>query len=1127
MQVGDKDISPDETLSTAASGASPPERTITTTEDGPPPTPVKVAAFELPIVSDSVYQIEQEVGRGGVGVVVRAHDRRLGRRVALKQLQYLEPRARMRFEREMRITAKLQHPGVVPIHEAGVLESGAPFYAMKLIEGRSLKDLLGQCKTLEERLQLLPNLLAVVETIAYAHHEGVIHRDLKPSNVIVGSYGETVVIDWGLAKDLGAPDDAIPQTDPYRSPSRDDMTAIGSVVGTPAYMPPEQARGEEVDKRADVYALGAVIRQLLTAKLPYTVRTSEEMLGAVLAGPPPSLDEIARDVPRDLAAVANKAMAREASERYADAGGLLADLKSFVNGRLVSAYSYAATERLRKWAARRRGVIATAAVAGLLLLGVATVSAIRIVRERDAAIASRLATIEKSNALLREQAGREVDQRNVIRAYEILKAYPRDATDWDKVYPIIHRIGMAGLPDFWSYAAINGEKQLGFAVDQNSNSVIVANSKRLEMWGLDSRILEHTAPVAIDGSKLEIFDVRSDGAASLAVAALSSGQLVVIGLPLRSTRGPIVVQLRYRPCGAARISDFAFAPGQESIAVGCSDGRVVLLDVSNGKTLLLTKHRKGSASVVFLDKATVASVAADGSIKYSSVDTSSAAAPAEFDIGGNAGKLTSQFSCGRMALGTSDGRLIIVTNTDGARVSETYAIEPDTLTVALGIDHTCRLAFGLSASHHLVVVDLVARRILYSGRASAAHFYADRSALVTGSDDGEVEYWEPLTGWKQSWRVSLGQIRRIGVSPDGTIGVLGDLIASFSPSRIAHVHQLEQPSWALAAARDESRVLIGEIGGGVGLYDVDLDALTEYQGAHDGVVVARTGGEHSLYSIGGRDGCVRHWNHTASGRIGEPVVCVPGGSRDLAISTDDGQLYVLSNEGSLLGYTFANPDEYAVVNGLRDATRITEDPVHGQLVLSHFSGEIEFLSRHLAIQSSVALGVNTTAAFVLPSGRSVALAATGQVLAIPRTGIPEVLAKCSGMLSRPWISHDKDVLFASCEDGTVIAWPRVEGLDRIAFEGATSDVDGDPIGDRVASCSMSGAAAIIDMRHRNVLSLSSSIPLDNLELLSKHGKLIASAHEHGLVAIWDLANQPVPYPLDYADIFQWLHSRGD
>src|SRR5439155_23444057 len=169
------------------------------------------------------------------------------------------------------------------------------------------------------RLALVPNALAVCDAIAYAHSQGVIHRDLKPKNVLIGHFGETVVIDWGLAKDMTA---VVPELDdgPFRTASlAPDQTAVGTVMGTPAYMPPEQALGEAVDERADVYALGALLFHLLAGKPPVTGRSTADVLAQIVAGPLPSLAEVQRDVPPDLLAIVAKAMAFEPEDRYPSA----------------------------------------------------------------------------------------------------------------------------------------------------------------------------------------------------------------------------------------------------------------------------------------------------------------------------------------------------------------------------------------------------------------------------------------------------------------------------------------------------------------------------------------------------------------------------------------------------------------------------------------------------------------------------------------------------------------------------------------------------------------------------------------------------------------------------------------
>src|SRR6188474_2886254 len=212
----------------------PPPHDANPTEDAPtsegpsverPPTSTPDAERRSP----QRYQIICEHGRGGLGRVSRAFDRDLGRDVALKELIARTSTSEIRFLREALITARLEHPGIVPVHEAGRWPDGTPFYAMKLVAGRPLRELIAERTTVAERIGLLHHVIAVADAIAYAHGRNIIHRDLKPANVIVGDFGETIVIDWGLAKELNsdATEPSIERHLPKASPS-DDLTAAGT-----------------------------------------------------------------------------------------------------------------------------------------------------------------------------------------------------------------------------------------------------------------------------------------------------------------------------------------------------------------------------------------------------------------------------------------------------------------------------------------------------------------------------------------------------------------------------------------------------------------------------------------------------------------------------------------------------------------------------------------------------------------------------------------------------------------------------------------------------------------------------------------------------------------------------------
>jgi eukaryotic-like serine/threonine-protein kinase len=370
---------------------------ITTSDVGPTvgELPVEMPPLVGPQVrSTARYHIMGEHGRGGLGRVSRAHDLELGRDVAIKELISRGRINEVRFLREALITARLEHPGIVPIHEAGRWSDGTPFYAMKLVSGRSLRDLIVECTTSDQRLGLLHHVIAVADAIAYAHRRNIIHRDLKPANVIVGDFGETVVIDWGLAKDLTAGDDIStgdPENPLPKSPD-DELTSVGSVLGTPAYMAPEQARGEQVDQRADVFAIGTMLWELCAAR----------------RRPPKSPDARHRvlrraGIDRDLAIIIDKALDPERERRYPDAGALAADLKAFKAGVRIAARSYSLWAMLTHWTRRHR-VLALSVSAAVVLATTGVVVFVRnIAAARDRADAALVtAQQERDRAKLSE-----------------------------------------------------------------------------------------------------------------------------------------------------------------------------------------------------------------------------------------------------------------------------------------------------------------------------------------------------------------------------------------------------------------------------------------------------------------------------------------------------------------------------------------------------------------------------------------------------------------------------------------------------------------------------------------------------------------------------------------------------
>jgi serine/threonine-protein kinase len=406
------------------------------------------SSSEMPAAAErgGRYQLLGEIARGGMGAVLKGRDPDLGRDLAVKVLlegHRDKPDLLRRFVEEAQIGGQLQHPGIVPVYELGTFADSRPYFTMKLVKGRTLSQLL---KERPSPFHELPRFLGIFEqvcqTMAYAHARGVIHRDLKPTNIMVGSFGEVQVMDWGLAKVLkeGGIADEPPVTDEpapavsviqtVRSGSGVDISLAGSALGTPAYMAPEQAGGdiEHVDRRADVFGLGSILCEILTGQPAYTARTQPEVMRKAMRGD--TSDAMARldrcGADGELTGLARECLAAEAEDRPREAGLVAARVAAYIAGvqeRLRKAELAKAEADARAEGERKRRRLALALAASIVLLAASAVGG--------------WAWVSARRERLERQIGAALDQASALRARAL--ATPSDPGLWTASREQTHR----------------------------------------------------------------------------------------------------------------------------------------------------------------------------------------------------------------------------------------------------------------------------------------------------------------------------------------------------------------------------------------------------------------------------------------------------------------------------------------------------------------------------------------------------------------------------------------------------------------------------------------------------------------------------------------------------------------
>lgn len=509
--------------------------------------------------NDAFFEAEREtryvtgelLGRGGMGEIRRAYDQTLRRDVALKRTVGADDSCVQtgRLVHEAWITAQLDHPSIVPIYDGGTDAAGRAYYTMRLIQGRTLTVAMDDASLSQNAL--LRHFLAAVEAVAFAHSRGIVHRDLKPDNIMVGPFGETLVVDWGLASVTSNVEDAPSATDvPHAS---------GDVAGTRAYMSPEQARGEIVDPRADVWSLGVILRELINRR--------NTMAGAPHAGSEPR-------VSNELFAIIAKAGALTPRDRYAHAGEFAADLSNYLDGRKVAAYEYTTLELVTRVLQRLRLPL-------VVLLGVALVSVSAIAaafhRTQVAATQARRAELTSAAALAANQrasswalseqamtaleagATPEAQQLAALALLQHESPQARGVLAATALSPAVRRVASATITDCQRVLP----HTLHIAFCQRAGQL---DAVRLE----DQRLLWRFA-----GDALQVLSLTND----VVVVVSDVNQLTLLAV----ADGAVLQQHRVRvTTGVAKL--LAATPRGDYVLV--SEGRIAsLLDVNRGRLM--------------------------------------------------------------------------------------------------------------------------------------------------------------------------------------------------------------------------------------------------------------------------------------------------------------------------------------------------------------------------------------------------------------------------------------------------------------------------------------------------------------------------------------------------------------
>lgn len=1030
------------------------------------------------------YQILRLHAKGGLGEVFIALDQEVHREVALKEIQdrfAAHAPSRARFVQEAEITGGLEHPGIVPVYGLGRYPDGRPYYAMRFIRGDSLKEALNNFheRTAHERAaaandgalqgrtanpflgmefrELLRRFIDVCNAVAYAHSRGILHRDLKPSNVMLGKYGETLVVDWGLAKVVGhelagSASDGFDEATlrPHSGDSSTD-TRAGAALGTPSYMSPEQAAGriDLVGPESDVYGLGATLYALLTGRAPVDGR-DPNVLDKVKKGAWPRPRLLRPQIPAALEAICCTALALRAEDRYATPLALAADIEAWLADEPVAAHAEPWSGRVLRWLRRRQKLVTatTAAVvmaalalgAGVVLLtaandrerhlrGLAQANALQATEQRDEAQRRRDQAWYNLYVATMSLAQREWESGNSVHARDLLdQCVPIQPTDpdhrgweWSYVDRLCHGdlrvlrghrdavLAVAYAPDGASVATAgaDGTVRVWKVADGSAVGVLQGHQGLVEalVFSPDGTRLISAGHDAIRAWDLAqgktIWTARPDPTWPLCLAYNVGGTLVASG----SEGGPVslldaATGTLVRRCDGhyGYVHGVTFSPDGKRFASGGRDGTVRVWESATGRSLaILRAHTHTVRSVAFSpDGERLASAAEDGILRIW---------PA---TGGVPRVLT------------------------GRTGYYGVAYHPDGTSLAIAAQDGTICVWDALAGRE--------RQVLrgHTGKVNGLAYSRDGTRLVSAGDDGMARLWDTAAvGGPRLLKGHVGTVPMLVYSPDGT-----DLTSSGQDATLRF--------WDTATGKQVKEIHLQE------------GWINGVAYSPDRTKMAATGG----------NGTLRLWDLAKGG----PPRLLKGhqsGMNDVAFRHDGKRLASVGSDGSVRVWDAETGDQVDVLNAPSGRVLcVAYNPKGPEMAWAGDEGEVHVwdMQRHIEIKT---LAGNTRAVLSVafnPDGTRLASAGadgTVRVWELATAAPPRVFRSHTNEVNRLAFSPDGRRLASAGDDGTVRLWDMARGGEVCVIKNRQVEVNSvafSPDGTRLAFASVDGTIQIIDGR---------------------------------------------------------------